>query len=405
MTLKVTGFISLQDKIIMITFFWIALFIIFYTYAGYGLLLFFLVRVKRWRQRRNAINTSGYSCPSLTLVVAAHNEERSIDEKIRNTLSLIYPQDRIRYIFITDGSTDTTVERISAYPEIKLMHQPDRKGKIHAIHRAMKEVDSEVVVFTDANTFLNKTALLKIVAHYADPGAGAVSGEKRVRITESADATAGEGFYWKYESKLKKWDSELHTVVGAAGELFSIRTALYEPVEDDTLLDDFMISMRIAQKGYRIVYEPGAYAIEDTSANTKEELKRKIRIAAGGVQSIMRLKSLLNPFAYPVLSFQYLSHRVLRWTITPLLMIAAFILNIAIVYYSGHPVYKLLLILQLLFYSAALFGWMLERKEIKLKVFFIPFYFCLMNYAVMAGMVRYFSMKQQNATWERARRK
>jgi cellulose synthase/poly-beta-1,6-N-acetylglucosamine synthase-like glycosyltransferase len=356
-------------------------------------------------QKHRKVTEATISFPTLTLIIAAHNEERVIDEKIKNTLGLKYPADKITYIFITDGSTDTTAEKIRAYPQIKLMDQPGRKGKIVAIHRAMKEVNSEVVVFTDANTFLNEMALHKIVAHYADSKVGAVSGEKRVRITETADATAGEGFYWKYESKLKKWDSELHSVVGAAGELFSVRTALYEDVEEDTLLDDFMISMRIAQKGYRIVYEPDAYAIEDTSANTKEELKRKIRIATGGWQSIARLKSLLNPFQYPMLSFQYLSHRVLRWTVTPLLMIIALILNCIIVSQYDNNIYRLLLVMQIGFYLAAIFGWLLERKEVKLKIFFIPFYFCLMNYAVMAGMVRYFSRKQQNAAWERARRK
>lgn len=389
----------------MIVLFWIALFIIFYTYAGYGILLFVLVRLKRKKKPKPVSTDTGFYYPTLTLVVAAHNEERIIEDKIQNTLSLQYPPDKISYIFITDGSTDTTAEKISAYPQLRLMNSPERKGKIHAIHRAMKEVNTEVVVFTDANTFLNQTALQQIVAHYADPEVGAVSGEKRVRISESSDATAGEGFYWKYESKLKKWDSELYTVVGAAGELFSIRTALYEPVEEDTVLDDFMISMRIAQKGHRIVYEPDAYAMEDSSSDTKEELKRKIRIAAGGIQSIMRLKSLLNPFLYPILSFQYLSHRVLRWTITPVLMIIALVLNIVIVSRYDNNIYRLLLVLQLMFYVAAILGWILERKEIKLKVFFIPFYFCLMNYAVMAGMVRYFSKRQQSAAWERVRRK
>lgn len=389
----------------IIILFWIAIFIIFYTYIGYGLVLYILVRLKRWRQRHKINEEEITYFPSLTLIVAAHNEERIIEEKIRNTLSLRYPADKIKYIFITDGSTDSTAEKIKAWPQIILMDQPGRKGKIHAIHRAMREVSTGIVVFTDANTFLNEMALHKIVAHYIDPNVGAVAGEKRVRITESADATAGEGFYWKYESKLKRWDSELHSVVGAAGELFSVRTALYEDVEEDTLLDDFMISMRIAQKGYRIVYEPDAYAIEDSSANTKEELKRKIRIATGGWQSIARLKPLLNPLQYPMLSFQYLSHRVLRWTITPILMILALILNFIIVSQYDNNIYRLLLVMQIVFYLAAIFGWILERKEIKLKIFFIPFYFCLMNYAVMAGMVRYFSKKQQNAAWERARRK
>src|SRR5690606_152752 len=177
-------------------------------------------------------------------------------------------------------------------------------------------------------TLLNDTAVLEICKHYTDAAVGAVAGEKRVHSDAAADASAaGEGFYWKYESTLKRWDSELHTVVGSAGELFSVRRALYEPVPLDTVLDDFMISMRIAERGYRVVYEPEAYATEMASENVEEELKRKIRIAAGGIQSIARLKRAPNPFADPVLAFQYISHRVLRWTITPILLVVVFVIN------------------------------------------------------------------------------
>lgn len=386
----------------MILLFWLSLFIIFYTYIGYGILLYFLVRLKRAMITPKRPVNPGFF-PSLTLVIAAYNEEKIIDEKIRNTLSLKYPGEKISYIFVTDGSTDSTPAKIRAYPAITLMHSPERKGKINAIHRVMNTVNSEIVVFTDANTFLNQDALVLIARHYDDPQTGAVSGEKRINMTAASDATAGEGFYWKYESKLKKWDSELYSVVGAAGELFSIRRSLYQPVEEDTILDDFMISMRVAEKGYRIVYEPGAYAVEDTSENTSEELKRKIRIAAGGIQSVIRLKRLLN-FSRPMLSFQYISHRVLRWTITPFLMILALLLNILILQFYDNNIYRLLLVLQVFFYLSALLGWIMERKHTRMKIFFIPFYFCLMNYAVFAGMLRYFS-GGQSAAWEKARRR
>lgn len=342
--------------------------------------------------------------PTLTLIIAAYNEESIIEEKIRNTLQLAYPAGKLSLVFVTDGSSDRTPELVSAHKEIKLMHTPVRSGKIVAMHRAMEEVDTEVVVFTDANTFLNKDALLLIARHYADPKVGAVSGEKRVMQDALSDATAGEGFYWKYESTLKKWDSELYSVVGAAGELFSVRRSLYMAVEPDTIVDDFMISMRIAQQGYRIIYEPEAYASELSSENIKEELKRKVRIAAGGIQSILRLKKLLNPFHYPLLSFQYISHRVLRWTVTPFMMILALVLNIVIVAKSGGILYQLLLVGQLGFYTLALAGWLLERQKIKIKALFVPYYFCMMNYAVLAGINRY-ARGSQSAAWDKSKRK
>ncbi len=384
--------------------FWVAIFIILYTYIGYGLLLFVLLKIKNIIGRKRLVEKLGYT-PTVTVIVAAYNESYIIEEKILNTLELTYPSDKINFIFITDGSTDQTNEIVAKYPQIKGMHIPDRAGKIAAVHRAICEVKTDIVIFTDANTMVNKEAILYICRHYADASVGAVAGEKRVQIDENADATAGEGFYWKYESKLKKWDSELYSVVGAAGELFSIRTNLYEPVAPDTILDDFMISMNIALKGFRIVYEPEAYASEQASANTGEELKRKIRIAAGGVQSTIRLKSLFLPFKQPILSFEFISHRILRWVVTPYLMLAVFFINGWLLYkYGLISVYGLIAIGQLFFYGASFLGWQLEKKQLKVKIFFIPYYFCLMNYAVIAGLYRYF-FGTQTVLWEKAKRK
>jgi biofilm PGA synthesis N-glycosyltransferase PgaC len=385
--------------------FWLSLFIVFYTYVGYGIVLYALVRLRILLKGKRKVLLPGEYMPTVTLIVAAYNEESIMEEKIRNTLALDYDRDKLQLLFMTDGSTDASPEIVRMYQgTIELMHSAERRGKIHAIHRAMDAVRSEIVIYTDANTFLNKEALKLIVRHYANPEVGAVSGEKRVLQDSVSDATAGEGFYWKYESALKKWDSELYSVVGAAGELFSVRRSLYRHVESDTILDDFMISMLIAQQGYRIIYEPEAYASEQSSDNIKEELKRKVRIAAGGIQSIMRLKPLLNPFSYPMLSFQYISHRVLRWTITPFLLFLSLLLNVLICLKDPTPLYILILVLQVLFYVMALAGWLLEKRKVKVKALFVPYYFCVMNYAVLAGINRYVS-GSQSAVWEKAKRK
>lgn len=387
----------------MITIFWVTVFFIVYTYIGYGVLLYLLLKIKYLFYQK--ITQYPLFTPSLTIIVAAYNEAYCIEEKIINTLALDYPKSKINYIFITDGSTDQTPNIVAKYPIIKGMHIDCRGGKIAAVHRAMLDVTTEVVVFTDANTLVNKEALLKICRHYKNKNVGAVAGEKRVHIELSSDATAGEGFYWKYESKLKQWDSELYSVVGAAGELFSIRTDLYQPVETDTILDDFMISMHIALKGFKIVYEPEAYALEKASSNTNEELKRKIRIAAGGIQSTIRLKKLLLPFKNPVLTFQYISHRILRWVVTPYLMIIAFFLNIFLIFQIGiTTIYGVMMLLQSIIYFASIFGWVLEKREMKVKIFFIPYYFFLMNYAVIVGMFRYI-FKEQSVLWEKAKRR
>jgi cellulose synthase/poly-beta-1,6-N-acetylglucosamine synthase-like glycosyltransferase len=386
--------------------FWLSLAIVFYTFAGYGILLYLIIRLKRIIKGASAVVTPLNSLlPRCTLVVAAYNEEHFIEDKIKNCLALKYPAGKLKFLFVTDGSTDKTADIVGRYPQIILLHQNGRSGKIAAVHRAMTQVDTDIVVFTDANTFLNEEALINMCRHYVDKTVGAVAGEKRVQIDESADASAaGEGFYWKYESALKKWDSELYSVVGAAGELFSVRRALYQDTEPDTILDDFMISMRIAAKGYRIIYEPQAYAIETASENVTEELKRKIRIAAGGMQSILRLKSLLNPFKHPILSFQYISHRVLRWTVTPFLLILVFALNVVLALQPGETLFEVILFAQMFFYLLAIMGMIMEKRHIRTKALFVPYYFCVMNYAVLMGIIRYFITKQ-SAVWERAQRK
>nr|WP_121273039.1 glycosyltransferase family 2 protein [Pedobacter schmidteae] len=388
----------------MITAFWICLFLVIYTFVGYGFLLFILVKIKRFLAKPFDFDNNT-DLPSVTLLVAAYNEEDIITEKIVNSLELNYPKDKIQVMFVTDGSVDRTPEKVKQFSDVVLLHQDLRAGKMAAIKRAIPLINNDVIVFTDANTFLNKDAILELVKHYQNPKVGAVAGEKRILVDELADASsAGEGFYWKYESLLKKWDYELYSNVGAAGELFSIRKTLYQPVESDTIIDDHMIAMRIAEKGYIIAYEPNAYAMETASADVKEELKRKIRIAAGGIQSILRLKKAANPFYYPIFTFQYISHRVLRWTITPFLLVMVFVLNALIALQTGIAFYQGLFVLQAIFYLLSLIGFYFESKNIRIKILFIPYYFCVMNYAVLAGMLRY-ARKNQSAAWEKSKRK
>ena len=383
--------------------FFICLFtIVAYSYIGYGIVLYFLVKLKQVIYGLSKQHMSN-DLPTVTLLIAAWNEEDIIEEKIQNSFNLNYPPDKLQFLFITDGSTDQTPQIISKYNRINLLHQSQRNGKTAAINRAMKQVTSDVVVFSDANTMLNEEALLEIVKHYNNEKVGCVSGEKRVRIPETAQASAaGEGLYWKYESKLKQWDAELYSAAGAAGELFSLRTKLFIETEADTILDDFMISLRIVEQGYVIAYEPNAYALENASSDIKEELKRKIRICAGGFQSIIRLASLWNIFKYGIFTFQYVSHRVLRWTIAPLALFLLLPLNIYMTF-TGPYIYHIVLVLQLMFYGMAYMGWKYELLKTRKKIFFIPFYFTMMNYSVFAGFKR-FVMSEQSHIWQKAQR-
>ncbi len=382
--------------------FWILLGIVFYTYLGYGIVLFLMIRIKRIFKKQKTVVLTDEQLPEVTLLIAAYNEQDFVATKVENTLQLNYPKSKLHQMWVTDGSDDNTPTLLKSFSDIEVMHKPERNGKIAAMNRAMKFVKTPIVIFSDANTLLGKNSIMKIAQMFNNPKTGCVSGEKRIfNADKETAAGAGEGIYWKYESALKRWDAELNTAVGAAGELFAIRTELFNEVEADTLLDDFIISLRVAMQGYKIDYDPEAYAQETASANVKEELKRKIRIAAGGIQSVVRLYPLLNIFKYGLLSFQYISHRVLRWTITPIALLLLLIVNIILAPTSN--LFLIILGLQALFYISAFIGWQLENKALKVKIFFIPYYFYIMNYAVYMGFMRYIRNKQ-SVNWERAKR-
>lgn len=381
---------------------WLSLFVIFYAFLGYGILLASLVAVKRLFRQAVGQEREKYQ-PAVSLVVPCYNEAPILPLKIENCKNLDYPKHLLKIYFITDGSTDHFRQVIGETDEIILLHQDRRAGKTAAENRAMEFIDSPIVIFSDANTLLNQEAVKNMVRHFKDEKTGCVSGEKRVLVEEKDSASSsGEGIYWKYESFLKRLDSEFYTAVGAAGELVAFRTELYEELPEDTILDDFMQSMLIASKGYKIVYEPDAYALETGSASIKEELKRKVRISAGGWQSIRRLRGKISPRKDFTLYFQYISHRVLRWTVTPFLLILVFLLNVFL--WNHHVFYKTLMIAQLVFYAAAGLGYFLENKRIRLKQLFIPFYFCMMNHAVLLGWIRFMN-NSQKGVWEKAERK
>jgi len=384
--------------------FWIFLGIVVYTYFGYTLVLFLFAGIHRLFSKKSTDNELNYE-PAVTLFIPAYNEDEFIDRKMENIRTLDYPPDKLKVIWITDGSTDLTREYLARYDGISVFHEAERRGKIHAMNRGILHTATPFVIFTDANTMMNPRAIREMVQFFSDSRVGCVAGEKRISEAHLDKAVgAGEGLYWKYESLIKWLESETGSAVGAVGELFAIRRELFEPVSEDTLLDDFTISLQIACKGYQVKYAPGAWGVETASISVTEEMKRKVRIATGGMQTLFRMTSLLNPFRHGLLSFKYISHKVLRWTVVPFSFPLIFFLNTAILFTPGRPdFYAVFFVLQCIYYLLVIAGAMLHNVRLRVKTIFAPYYLLVMNYAVVVGICHFITGKY-SVNWQKAKR-
>ncbi len=383
--------------------FWVLIGLAVYAYAVYPLLIAAIARLKRNQPQPPLPETM----PHVTLFVTAFNEERFVDEKIANSYAIDYPADRLHLVWVTDGSDDNTNQLLAKYPDVKVFFEPERRGKVHAMKRGLQLIDTDIVIFTDANTMLSAESVKEMVRLFENPQIGCVAGEKRISSDSRQNAaSSGEGAYWRYESWIKRNDATAGSAIGAAGELFAMRRSLYQPISDNTLLDDFEISLRIALTGYKIGYSPRACAIERPSANIGEEMKRKVRIAAGSFQTMLRLGGLFNFFSHPMLTFQYVSHKVLRWVLVPLAMVLIIPLNIyfcVINNFSISDIYTWTLAAQTLFYVATFVGFALQNKKLNASWIYIPYYFFLANKAMWLGFWR-FCRNKQSVNWERAKR-
>jgi cellulose synthase/poly-beta-1,6-N-acetylglucosamine synthase-like glycosyltransferase len=372
--------------------FWLSGLAVVYTFGGYALLLTILARLAHRPVRAAPIT------PAVTLIISAYDEEAVIAEKLDNALKVDYPRELLEIIVAADGSNDRTCEIVRQYVSrgIRLLHQPERRGKIAAMNRAAPFASGEVLVFSDADAMMQPQSIRALVANLADPQVACVGGVKRIRRDASVQAQ-GESAYWRYEAYLKKLDSTVNTAIGAIGELFAIRRELWRPMDADLLIEDFVVTMRLVERGWRVVYEPNAITWENASPSLRGEWRRRVRIAAGGFQAIGRLKGMLNPLR-GFAAIQYISHKVLRW-LSPFFMLAALIANLGLLHLTF---YRWLFIAQIAFYALALLGFVLLQFRIRVWLLQIPFYFCFANATMLAGFWRYITGAQP-VTWQKAR--
>lgn len=370
--------------------FWLSLVTIIYTYIGYPILVTILARFRGKPHLQEDIY------PNVALIIAAYNEANTIAAKIRNSLSLQYPPDRLAIVVVEDGSDDGTADIAAGFDRIRIYHSDQRLGKAAALARVVSNLHEEIFVFTDADTMLAPDSITLLVRHFADPGVGGVAGEKQV-------SGGGEGLYWRYESYLKNCDGRISSVMGASGELFAIRREAWHPPADDVIIEDFMISMQLILDGWRLVYEPAAIAKEDPLNSVAADWERRTRNAAGGFQAISRLGKMLEPNR-GIIAWQFFSHRVLRWAITPFLLPVVFLLNLLL---WQRTFYRILFACQVVIYGIGLEGFRRiqsgeETQYLRRGLFNAVFFFIVANMAAIAGFLRYVR-HEQPAQWRKAR--
>lgn len=359
--------------------FWLLAAVVVYVYAGYPLLLVVLSGLGARRPVRKADTE-----PSVTLIVSAFNEASVIADKIRNSLALDYPREKIEIVVISDASDDGTDEIVGQFAAqgVRLLRMNDRGGKTLGLNAGVRSAKGDIVVFSDANAMYLPDAIRKMTRNFADPAVGAVVGESTYADAEGG-AQQSESLYWRYETGIKRLETQIGSTVGGDGAIYAIRRSLYRDMRADAL-SDFVNPMQIVMAGYRCIYEPEAQSVEEAAEGFDKEFRRKVRIVNRAWRATWTLPALLNPLRFGWFSLELFSHKLLRW-LMPLFLIAVLLLNVLLV--ERAPLYSWLLVLQLVFYALALAGYLTRGRPTQPRLIYVPYYFCLVNIASARGII------------------
>ncbi len=395
--------------ILLAVIFWLAVAGIAYTWVGYPILLRTLA--SRFGRDRSLSDTEsqltesqltesqstrndGPYRPTVSLIIAAHKEEAVIEERLVNACACDYPADNLEILIGVDGDRDGTGSIVQNYPDgrVKLLQFPERRGKASVLNDSAVVATGDILVFSDANTMFAADAIAKLVEHFEDPSVGGVCGQ--LELIDYSDGSNADGAYWKFENFLKRNEATLGGLLGFNGAIYAIRRDSYKPIPADTIVDDFLIGMRVHLNGRRLIYEPAAKAHEESAPTAAGEFSRRVRIGSGNIQSLRELWPLLNPLQGAV-AFTFASHKVLRWMV-PVLLLLALGTNVGLV---GHRVYQATLIAQLAFYFMSGIGFLLSSSRGWRKLLRIPSLFVSLNLALLIGMVRVVA-SPQTGMWD-----
>jgi cellulose synthase/poly-beta-1,6-N-acetylglucosamine synthase-like glycosyltransferase len=324
--------------------------------------------------------------PTVTLLIAAHNEEQVIGSRLENALALDYPQGKLQILVVSDGSSDRTNEIVASYADrgVALCAHVQRRGKVPALRDAEPLIQNEIVVFSDADSQYQPDAVQKLVRHFSDPSVGAVSGhEKRLPSSESGNGR-GEGLYARYDNYLKALEGVVGSQVMVNGGIFAIRKSLL-PFVPDHLTHDGIVPPSLVLTGHRVAYEPEAVSVETYALDSSQDLTRRIRTVQQAFQSYLSLPKALNPRMTGLFAVQVWSHRILRWFVFPL-MLVLLASNLLLALRSRF--FRITVIMQGLFWAMALAGRILDRRGRRPAACYIPFYFLYIHYAAWIAVWR-----------------
>ena len=376
--------------------FWICTGLLIYAYPGNPLLLW-LVSLSATQIKKTNTNQT---VPPISIVIPCYNEDAVILGKVRQTLALDYPKDKLEVIVVSDGSTDRTAEVVGAItdPRVRLIALPQRRGKTYAQNAAVQQSSGEFIVFSDATTVYDPQALQFLAANYQDPHVGAVSGRYKYISPKGTERAWGAILFWHYENVIKMLQSRIRTLTGCSGCIYSVRKSLYQPL-DDRACSDLVEPLCIVQKGYRVAFESRALAYEEITTTGGDEFRMRVRVVTQGITSIARMSDLLRIWKYGWTSFQILSHKVLRWCV-PVLLLGILAASMAL---AGETVYRQFLVVQLVFYGYALLS-LAVPLHLLWRPLGLPLYFCISNVAVFASIFEILRGREF-VVWDTVRRK
>lgn len=376
--------------------FWTSLTALFYTYAGYPLLVYFvsLIRPQKFKKL--------FYEPAVTILITAFNEEKDIAGKIENTLQIDYPKEKMEILVASDGSSDRTDEIVKTFSAhgVKLFRQEGRMGKTFTQNKAVEQAKGEIILFSDATTNYKHDVLREILPNFADEKVGCVAG-KLIYVDESeSNVGSGAKSYWNYETFLKRSESRACSLIGASGCLYAVRKSAYREMYREAC-SDFLISTVVFRQGLRTVFEPQAVCTEETNRDARKELKMRVRVISQTFNDLWRNRDMLNPLKCGFYAVELISHKAMRYAVPVFLLLLFF--STAFLAISSTA-FMIVFALQIVFCLNVLIGWIMEKNGVKSAVFSMPLYFVLANLASVIGFYKFLS-GERFASWEPIREK